>query len=323
MARTKYIFNTKTLAYEELKRSRSEKIARTIVFLLSSAAFAIVIIVVSFMFFKSPKERMLERELEQYKLQTEIFNNRIDKMQGVLSELTDKDDNIYRIIFEAEPISKDIRQAGYGGAYRYAALEGYNNSDLLISTAKKLDKIASQIYVQSKSFDEVFEMAKNKEKMLASLPAIQPVNNKDLKRIASYFGMRIDPIYKVNKFHKGIDFSAPKGTPIFATGDGIVIKTRKSKRGYGNTTEIDHGYGYHTFYAHQSEILVKKGQKVSRGQIIGKVGNTGKSTAPHLHYEVKKNGRVVNPIYYFYNDLTPEEYELLLDLSKRPSQSLD
>lgn len=323
MAKTKYAFNTKTLAYEELKRSGAQKVVRTSLFLITTLAFSIILIVISFMFFESPKERMMKRELAQYELQNQIMNGRLDQMQVVLDELAEKDDDIYRIIFESEPIPKEIRQAGYGGVDRYSKLEGYDNAKLLEITSRKLDKIASQIYVQSKSFDEVFELAKNKEKMLASLPAIQPVKNTDLKRIASYYGIRIDPIYKVKKFHAGLDFSAPKGTPIYSTGDGVVLKTKKSKRGYGNTIEIDHGYGYTTFYAHTSEIIAKKGDKVTRGQIIAKVGNTGKSTAPHLHYEVRKNKRAVNPIYYFFNDLSPEEYELLLDYSKRPSQSLD
>lgn len=323
MVKTKYVFNTKTLAYEQIKRSNMQKSFRAFLFLVTTLAFSIILILLSFMFFESPKERILKREVAQYELQNQIMNRRIDQMQFVLNDLADKDDDIYRIIFEAEPIPTEIRRAGYGGVDRYATLEGYDNKELLEITARKLDKIASQIYVQSKSFDEVFEMAKNKEEMLASIPAIQPVKNTDLKRIASYFGYRIDPIYKVKKFHAGLDFSAPKGTPIFATGNGVVIKTKKSKRGYGNTIEIDHGYGYTTFYAHNSEIIAKKGDKVKRGQIIAKVGNTGKSTAPHLHYEVRKNKRAVNPIYFFYNDLTPEEYELLLEISKRPSQSLD
>lgn len=323
MAKTKYAFNTKTLAYEELKRSGTQKVVRTSLFLITTLALSIILIVISFMFFESPKERMMKRELAQYELQNQLMNGRLDQMQVVLDELADKDDDIYRIIFESEPIPKEIRQAGYGGVDRYSKLEGYDNAKLLEITSRKLDKIASQIYVQSKSFDEVFELAKNKEKMLASLPAIQPVKNTDLKRIASYYGIRIDPIYKVKKFHAGLDFSAPKGTPIYSTGDGVVLKTHKSKRGYGNTIEIDHGYGYTTFYAHTSEIIAKRGDKVTRGQIIAKVGNTGKSTAPHLHYEVRKNKRAVNPIYYFFNDLSPAEYELLLDYSKRPSQSLD
>ncbi len=323
MARTKYIFNTKTLAYEELKRSTGQKFFRSFLFLITALAFSIILIFVSSIYFESPKERMQKRELAQYKLQYQIMNDRLDQMQVLLDELADHDDNIYRVIFEAEPISKSIRQAGYGGVDRYAKLEGYDDSELLVNTAKKLDMIVSQIYVQSKSFDEVFELAKNKEKMLACIPAVQPVRNLELKRISSYYGYRIDPVYKVRKFHHGVDFSAPQGTPIYATGDGVVKKTNRSRRGYGNTIEIDHGYNYSTFFAHVRDIKVKKGEEIKRGQIIATVGNTGKSTAPHLHYEVRKNNRAINPIYYFFNDLTPAEYELMLELSKIPNQSLD
>ena len=251
------------------------------------------------------------------------MNDRLAQMQKLMDELSDRDDNIYRVIFEAEPIPKSVRRAGYGGIDRYSRLEGYENSELLIETSKKLDKIASQVYVQSKSFDEVYDLALNKEKMLASIPAIQPVSNTDLKRLSSYYGYRPDPIYKVRKFHAGVDFSAPQGTPIYSTGEGVVTKVKRSRRGYGNTIEIDHGFGYVTFYAHLKEFKVKKGQKVKRGELIATVGNSGRSTAPHLHYEVRKNKRTVNPIYYFFNDLTPEEFETILDRSKIPSQSLD
>jgi len=323
MARTRYTFNTKTLAYEKHRPTPGQKILRAVLYLISVLAFSILLIIGAYSFFSSPKERVLERELSQYRLQTQIINKRLDKMQMLLNELANRDDNVYRVIFEAEPVPLSIRQAGYGGVDRYAELEGYNNSELLINTAKKLDKIASEIYVQSKSFDEVFKMAKNKEKMLASIPAIQPVSNKNLKRLSSFYGYRIDPIYKIKKIHAGVDFSAPKGTPVYATGEGIVIRARHSRRGYGNQVEIDHGYGYETFYAHLNKFIVKKGDKVKRGQIIGYVGNTGKSTAPHLHYEVRKNNHTVNPIYYFFNDLTPVEYDKLLDLSKLPNQSLD
>ncbi len=323
MAKTKYIFNQKTLAYEELKYTPAQKIFKFFLFFITALAFSVVLVFISFTFFDSPKERMQAREIAQYKLQYEMMNKKLDKLQGLMNELSNRDDNIYRVIFEAEPIPKDVREAGYGGVDRYSQLEGYSNSKLLIETAKKLDKLSSEIYVQSKSFDEVYKMARNKEKMLASIPAIQPVKNHDLKRISSYYGYRIDPIYKVKKFHAGVDFSAPKGTPIYATGDGKVIRVRRSKRGYGNSIEIDNGYGYITLFAHMSAFKVKKGQKVKRGQIIGLVGNTGKSTAPHLHYEIRKNNHTVNPIYYFFNDLTPKEYNKMLELSKMPSQSLD
>ena len=323
MAKTRYTFNTKTLAYEEHKLSFGQRSFKSFLFLISALALSSVLIFLAYAFLSSPKERMQSREIEQYELQVQIMNDRLDQMQKLMDELSERDDDIYRVIFEAEPIPKTIRQAGYGGIDRYAKLEGYDNTALMVSTAEKLDQIASQIYVQSKSFDEVYDLAKNKEEMLASIPAIQPVHNLNLKRLSSFYGYRIDPIYKVNKFHRGVDFSAPQGTPIYAPGSGKVTKVKRSRRGYGNQIEIDHGYGYVTFYAHIKDFKVKKGDIVKRGQEIATIGNTGKSTAPHLHYEVKKDKRAVNPIYYFFNDLTPEEYEKLLDLSKIPNQSLD
>ncbi|MEJ2595673.1 MAG: peptidoglycan DD-metalloendopeptidase family protein [bacterium] len=323
MAKTRYTFNTKTLAYEEHRLTTGQKIVKTLLFLVTALAFSALIIFLAYTFLSSPKERMLKREIAQYELQYEIMNDRLDQMQKLVNELSERDDNIYRVIFEAEPIPKSVRKAGYGGIDRYAKLEGFNNSELMITTARKLDMIASQLYVQSKSFDEVYEMALEKEKMLASIPAIQPVRNLDLKRLSSFYGYRPDPIYKVQKFHRGVDFSAPQGTPIYAPGEGKVVKVRRSRKGYGNQIEIDHGYGYITFYAHIKDFKVKKGEVVKRGQLIATIGNTGKSTAPHLHYEVRKDGRAVNPIYYFFNDLTPEEYEQLLELSKLPNQSLD
>jgi len=323
MAKTKYIFNDKSLSYEEAKTTSLQRFFKVVLFFITATASAFAIILISYTFFESPKERILKSEVSQFELQFQIMNDRLNKLQNLADEMSDRDDNIYRIIFEAEPIPKSVRQAGYGGIDRYTQLEGYNNSELLIETAKKLDNIASELYVQSKSFDEVYEMARNKEKMLVCIPAIQPINNKELKRLSSYYGYRIDPIYKIKKFHAGVDFSAPQGSPIYASGAGKVIKTRHSLRGYGNTVTIDHGYGYVTFYAHIKDIKVKKGEKVTRGQIIATVGNTGKSTAPHLHYEVRKNNRTVNPIYYFFNDLSPDEFETLLNLSKLPNQSLD
>jgi hypothetical protein len=323
MAKKRYIFNDKLLSYEEAKTTPLHRLFKILLFIITATASALIIIFISYTFFESPRERVLKSEVSQYELQYQIMNSRLNTMQNIVDEMSERDDNIYRIIFEAEPIPKSVRQAGYGGVNRYMRLEGYNNSELLIETSKKLDNIASELYVQSKSFDEVYEMARNKEKMLVCIPAIQPVNNKDLKRLSSYYGYRIDPIYKIKKFHAGVDFSAPQGTPIYASGAGTVTKTKRSRRGYGNTVTIDHGYGYVTFYAHIKDIKVKKGEKVSRGQIIATVGNTGKSTAPHLHYEVRKNNKTVNPIYYFFNDLSPDEFETILSLSKLPNQSLD
>lgn len=323
MAKTKYFFNEKTLSYEEIKLSAGQKISRFFMFLLAALALGAVLLFLFATIFDSPKELMMKREIATYKLQFQMMNDRLNNMQKLMDELSDRDDNIYRVIFESEPIPKSVRQAGIGGVDRYANLEGMDASKLLIETAKKLDKLTSEVYVQSKSFDEVFAMARNKEKMLASIPAIQPVRNIQLKRISSYFGYRIDPMYKVKKFHEGIDFSAPKGTPVHVTGDGKVIQVRRSMRGYGNEIRVDHGFGYITLYAHLSAFKVKKGQRVKRGQVIGLVGNTGKSTAPHLHYEVRKNNHPINPIYYFFNDLTPDEYSKMLELSKIPTQSMD
>ncbi len=323
MAKTKYIFNDESLSYEKAKTTSLQRFFRVLLFLITATASSFVIIFVSYTFFESPKERILKSEVSQYKLQYQIMNERLNKLENIADEMSDRDDNIYRIIFEAEPIPKSVRQAGYGGIDRYLKLEGYNNSEILISTAKKLDNIASAFYVQSKSFDEVYEMARNKEEMLACIPAIQPVSNKELKRLSSFYGNRIDPIYKVEKFHAGVDFSAPRGTPIYASGAGEVTRTRRAKNGYGNSVTINHGFGYSTFYAHIRNIKVKKGDKVIRGQVIATVGNTGKSTAPHLHYEVRKNDRTVNPIYYFFNDLSPTEFDKVINLSKQPNQSLD
>ena len=323
MPKVKYKFNKKSLQFEEVKVTFKTMVLKVLSVIATGLVFAAIVIFLAYTFLDSPKEKMLKREIAQYELQFQLINERIQQYDAVLSDLADRDDNIYRVIFEAEPVPSAIRKAGFGGTDRYSKLEGYKNSDIIIRTIKKLDKIHSQLVVQSKSFDEVYEMAKKKTEMLACIPAIQPVNNKNLKRLSSYYGYRTDPIYKVKKFHPGIDFSAPMGTEIYSTGDGVVKEIKRSRRGYGNRLVIDHGYGYETMYAHLHEFKVRKGQKVKRGQLIATVGNTGKSTAPHLHYEIRKNGKRVNPIYYFFNDLTPEEYETVLDLSTRPTQSMD
>ncbi len=295
----------------------------TFVFLSASAFFAAIIVIAFFNFFDSPKEKMLIREIDNMTLQYELMNEKLSQVSAVLDNVQDRDDNIYRVIFEADPIPSSIRKAGIGGVNRYEKLEGYNNSELIISTSQKLDKISKQLYIQSKSFDEVIEMATKKSDMLASIPAIQPVTNKELKRLSSGYGRRIDPYYKKPKFHYGVDFSAPKGTAIYATGNGTVKKTKKSRRGFGNHIVIDHGYGYESLYAHMQKYTVRRGEKVKRGDLIGYVGNSGKSTAPHLHYEVHKDGRKVNPAYYFHNDLTPEDFDRMLELAAQENQSFD
>ena len=291
--------------------------------MFASAFFGLIMVFAAFNFFDSPKEKMLKRELDKLKLQYELMDKSLNQISAVLENIKDRDDNIYRVIFEAEPIPNSIRKAGIGGVNRYKDLEGYDNTEILISTVKKIDQISKQLYIQSKSFDEVIEMAQRKSDMMASIPAIQPVKNNELKRIASGYGRRIDPYYKKLKFHYGVDFSAPKGTPIYATGDGVVAKTKRSKRGFGNHVVIDHGYGYESLYAHMTKYTVRNGQKVRRGDIIGYVGSSGKSTAPHLHYEVHKDGKKINPAYYFHNDLSPEEFDRMLELSSQENQSFD
>ncbi|MCB2220574.1 MAG: M23 family metallopeptidase [Bacteroidetes bacterium] len=323
MAKVNYKFNKKSLQFEEVKVTLKARLLKALSVVATGMVFAAVVIFLAYTFLDSPKEKMLKREIAQYELQFERINERLNKYDAVLTDLADRDDNIYRVIFEAEPVPSSVRKAGFGGTDRYARLEGYKNSNLIIETTRRLDKIQSQLVVQSESFDEVYHMAKNKNEMLSCIPAIQPVNNKDLKRLSSYYGYRTDPIYKVKKFHPGIDFSAPTGTEIYATGDGVVKAITRSRRGYGNRIIIDHGYGYETMYAHIHEFKVRKGEKVNRGQLIATVGNTGKSTAPHLHYEIRKDGKKVNPIYYFFNDLSPEQYDMVLELSTRPTQSLD
>jgi murein DD-endopeptidase MepM/ murein hydrolase activator NlpD len=239
----------------------------------------------------------------------------------VVADLQDKDDNIYRVIFEAEPVPSSVRKASIGGADRYASLEGYDNAESIIETAKKLDRLSRQIYVQSKSFDEVFEMAKNKEKIVASLPAIVPIS-RGIDRIVSGYGFRIHPIYKTLRMHTGIDFTAPKGTPVYATADGVVVGNPAGMSGYGITIIVNHGFGYQTLYAHLSRVAVKPGTKVKRGQVVGYVGSTGLSVAPHLHYEVMKNGKKINPVNFFFNDLSPEDYKRVLEASSKVTQSL-
>jgi murein DD-endopeptidase MepM/ murein hydrolase activator NlpD len=251
------------------------------------------------------------------------MGKKLVQISNVLNDIQQRDDNIYRVIFEADPIPKSIREAGFGGVNRYAKLEGYSNSDLVIETATKLDKISKKLYVQSKSYDKIIEMAKNKQKYFSCIPAIAPISDNALIRFASGFGFRIHPIYKTRKMHTGIDLTAPTGTKIYATGDGKVVKAGLSKGGYGQRVIIDHDYGYKTVYAHLSKIIVRRGQKINRGELIGLVGSTGVSTAPHLHYEVRRYNKPVNPINYYFNDITPSEYDKMILVSSRKNQSFD
>ena len=323
MARKKYIFNTQTLDYEEYKPSWGKRLRSFMAFVIIAGFIGILGVTIIENKIGTPKERMQEREIEFLQFQYDLLNNKISKIDHALDEMQDRDDNIYRMIFEADPIPSSIREAGYGGADRYSSLDGYENSSIVKATAKKIDILESQMNVQRKSFDEVYEMAANKAAMLKCIPAIMPVKDVELNRISSHYGHRTDPFYKIQKFHSGIDFAAPIGTKIYCTGDGVVEQVVLGNSGYGNYIVVNHGYGYKTRYAHLKKSLVKKGQKVSRGENIALMGNTGKSTAPHLHYEVIKNDKAINPVDFFFNDLTPEEYDEILELSKKPSMTMD
>lgn len=324
MSKVKYKFNKKSLTFDRVQTTFRKRLLYFFTHLSTGVVFAFAMLLLAYNFVDSPKMKAQKREIEQMKFQYRMLNDQLDRVTRVIRDLQDRDDNIYRVIFEAEPIPSSVREAGIGGIDRYEKLKGYSNEELMVETSKNMDKILGQLYVQSRSFDEVFSMAKNKEQMLASIPAIQPVSNKDLRRIGSYFGTRVDPFYKVRKFHEGMDFTAAVGTEVYATGNGTIeFAARDGEGGYGNEVIIDHGHTYKTVYAHLSRIFVKPGQAILRGQIIGYVGNTGKSTAPHLHYEVRKNSIPLNPIYFFFNDLSPDEFQKMLDLSQQPSQTMD
>ena len=321
MGKVNYKFNTKTLSVEKINETIWDKIKKILRITLAGLIFSVIVLIIGYTFFDSPKEQMLRREISQFEFQHEIIQDRLKQLTSVLEDIQYRDDHIYRVIFEADPIPGSVRDAGYGGADRYVDLEGYDNTELIKDLHQRIDKLARQLYVQSKSYDEVFEMAKNKADMLASIPAIIPLE-RGTQRVVSGFGYRIHPIYKTMRMHSGVDFSAPTGTPIYATGDGTITKAGRNRHGYGIMVRIDHGYGYQTLYAHMSKVNVRAGQKVQRGEVIGFVGSTGVSAGPHLHYEVIRNGRKVNPISYFYNDLTPEEFEYIIEKASRVNQSL-
>ncbi|MBL7889094.1 MAG: M23 family metallopeptidase [Bacteroidia bacterium] len=323
MSKIKYKFNTKSLTYEKVTVPLRKRIWQALSYLATGLVFATITILLAYEYLDSPKEKQLQREIAELTLQYELLNTRMTEAIEVLDDIQDRDNNIYRTIFEADSIPESIRKAGFGGVDRYKKLQGFNNSDLMIETTKKLDRISKQLYIQSKSFDEVVKLVKGKEQLLASIPAIQPISNEDLRHQPSGFGWRTHPIYKTPEFHPGMDFAAPQGTEIYSTGDGTIERADALAQGYGNHVVINHGYGYKTLYGHMVKFVVRPGQKVKRGQLIGYVGSTGLSTAPHVHYEVMKNGDKMNPINYYYNDLTPEQYQKLIELSSQSSQSFD
>jgi murein DD-endopeptidase MepM/ murein hydrolase activator NlpD len=324
MAKVKYKFDPKDLSYKEINSGFKERVLNFLPHFLGSVFTGIILYAAFTWFFDSPKVKALKRENTAIVTQYKLLSQKIDNLSKVLKDLEYRDDNLYRTIFEAEPIPSTVREAGIGGVDRYEKLEGFKTSDIVIKTSKKLDKIAKQIYIQSKSYDEITELAKNKEQLLKCIPAILPVDIKNLTRISGYFGYRLHPILKYMRMHDGMDFTAPTGTKVYAAGDGIVEEVKLSRSGYGNKVVINHGFSYETVYAHLSKILVKEGDKVTRGTVIGLIGNTGLSTGPHLHYEVRKKGKAVDPINYFSQDITPEQYdEMIYRSSHEGGQSMD
>jgi murein DD-endopeptidase MepM/ murein hydrolase activator NlpD len=323
MTPAKYKFNPDSLSFDKIRLGIRTLLLRFLAYFVGSVIVALVYWGIFASFFDSPREKALKREVEQMTIQYDLIHREMSNVETVLEDLQKTDDNLYRTIFEAEPIPSTLRDGGIGGVNRYEALEGYNNSNLVIETANRLDKIRKKVYVQSKSFDDLIKLARNKEDMLKAIPAIIPISNKDLTRTASGFGWRIHPIYKISKFHFGMDFTAPLGTEIYATGNGTVVGLLSSQRGLGKHIIIDHGFGYTSIYAHLSNFNVRVGQKVQRGDIIGYVGSTGTSVANHLHYEIKLNGVSVDPVNYYFEDLSASEYERMIEIASKTGQSFD
>lgn len=323
MAKQHFKYNPKTLSYEEVKISFGRKVFRVVLWLAPN-----VLVAVLFAFFftrqiDSPKEREMKEELARMEEVLNRMNEEMEVTEKALDAIQGRDEGLYRTALHAKEFPEELRMMGAGGSDRYAHLANLPNSELLISTATRLDKLERRLHAQSLSFTELIKLAKNKEEMLSHIPAIQPVRNSELKRGISGFGYRIDPIYRTRMMHSGVDFTAAKGTEVYVTGDGYVEEIENKRWGYGKCIIINHGFGYKTRYAHLSAFKVQKGQKVKRGELIGLIGSTGKSTGPHLHYEVVKDGTKVNPIGYFHSDLTPEQYEKMLEMSENSYKAMD
>lgn len=325
MSKVKYYYDPDTLSYRKIEPVKSKRYRNIALFILGASLFGFLalILLLNTNLINTPRELSLAREVKNYELQYELLNKKMEQLEDVLGNIEERDNNIYRLYFEANPIPDEQRRAGFGGINRYKSLEGFNNSEMIIATTKRVDIIKKQMAIQSKSLDEITKLAEEKEKLLMSIPAIQPINNEDLSRMASGYGWRSDPFTKARKMHYGMDFTAPKGTPIYASGDGRISRADNNSSGYGKHIRIEHGYGYLSLYAHLSQYNVKKGQKVKRGDLIGFVGSTGRSEAPHVHYEVWKDNNRINPINFYYGSLSPEEFESMLKFANQENQSLD
>jgi len=325
MSKTKYYFDSDNLEFVPIKNTLGNRIYRLSLFLISSVIFGAFITVILFNtdFVNTPKEIVQEREIDNYELQLKVLNKKLEQVESTLANIEKRDNNLYRAYFEASPIPEDQRKAGFGGINRYDYLEGFESSDLIVNTTERLDILTKELVIQSKSLDEIELLAKNKESLLSSIPSIQPVNSSALRRMASGYGYRIDPFTKARRMHFGMDFSAPRGTEIYATGDGTVTRADSRAAGFGKHVRIDHGFGYVTIYAHLESFKVVKGDKVKRGETIGTVGSTGRSVAPHLHYEIVKDGVKINPINFYSGSLSPAEFEELVKVASQENQSLD
>ena len=325
MSKVKFYYDHDTLSYREIKVTNKNRISGVLLFLLASFFFGItsLLILLNSDIINTPSEVAQKRSIENFKLQFDILNKKLGQLEKVIANIENRDNNLYRVYFEASPIPEEQRRAGFGGINRYKDLEGYDNSDLIINTTKRLDILTKQTVVQSRSLEEIESLAKNKASLIEAIPTIQPIKNKDLTRVASGYGYRIDPFTKIRRFHYGMDFTAKRGTPIYATGNGIVKRADNRSSGYGKHIRIDHGFGYVSLYAHLSKYKVRRGQKVKRGDIIGYVGNSGRSIGPHLHYEILKDNKKINPLNFYYGNLSAQEYEALLTQSNQENQSMD
>jgi murein DD-endopeptidase MepM/ murein hydrolase activator NlpD len=323
MRKIKYHFNTHTLRYEKWVTPLRVKLLRIVGFIAASIVTALIIVFVAFEYIDSPEEKYLRQQNFALQQNYAVINERVNQLQMQMQELEKRDNEVYRAIFEANPIPDSARIEKMEKSKEVQYVQTLGENALVKNLTGQLNNLSLRLGFQVKSYFEISEMIRDKEKLLAAIPAIQPVSNKNLNRIASGFGYRIDPVYKVTKMHAGLDFTAPQGTPIYATADGRIKTAGRSDGGYGNYVVINHGYGYETLYGHMVRIKVRAGQSIKRGEVIGWIGSTGKSTGPHCHYEVHKNGNPVDPIYYFYNDLTPEQFDRLLKLAASSNQSLD
>lgn len=325
MSKVKYYYDPETLSYKPIEITNKKRISNVVLFILASFVFGLssLLILLNSDWINTPAEISQKRALENYELQFEILSKKLNQIEAVVENIEERDNNIYRVYFEASPIPEEQRRAGFGGVNRYKNLEGYDNSDLIINTTKRLDVLSKQTVVQSRSLDEIERLAENKAELIEAIPSIQPIKNQDLTRMASGYGYRTDPFTKKRRFHYGMDFSARKGTPIYATGNGIVKRADNRSSGYGKHIRIDHGFGYISLYAHLSKYNVRRGQRVKRGDIIGYVGNTGRSVGPHLHYEIFKDKKKINPLNFYYGNLSQKEFDALLTQSRLENQSMD